>query len=50
MAMAASLSVVQTHGISELGAIAPDAIVTPGLFINRVINVANIVAHTQPAG
>jgi 3-oxoadipate CoA-transferase alpha subunit len=39
MAMAASLSVAQVRHIVELGQIDPEMIVTPGIFIDRVVHV-----------
>jgi len=39
MATAADLTVAQVHHIRELGEIAPDAIHTPGIFVNRVVQV-----------
>ena len=37
MAMAAKLTVVQTRHMAELGELDPEAIVTPGIFVNRVV-------------
>jgi 3-oxoadipate CoA-transferase alpha subunit len=39
MAGAAKLTIVQTQHKKELGEIAPDAIMTPGIFVNRVVHV-----------
>ena len=39
MAMAAELTVAQVHHIRELGEIAPDGVHTPGIFVNRVVQV-----------
>ncbi len=39
MAMAADLSIVQVREIVQLGALDPEAIVTPGIFIDRVVAV-----------
>lgn len=39
MAMAAKLTVVQTQHIAELGEIDPETIVTPGVFVDRVIHI-----------
>ena len=39
MAMAGKLTVVQAQHIVELGALDPDTVVTPGIFVNRVIHV-----------
>ncbi|MYZ49742.1 3-oxoacid CoA-transferase subunit A [Rhizobiales bacterium L72] len=39
MAAAATLTIVQTQHVSELGALDPEAIVTPGLYVDRVLHV-----------
>jgi 3-oxoadipate CoA-transferase, alpha subunit len=39
MAAAAKLTIVQTQHVAELGAIAPDAVVTPGIYVDRVIHI-----------
>jgi 3-oxoadipate CoA-transferase alpha subunit len=39
MAMAAKLTIVQTRHIVELGEFDPEEIVTPGLFVNRVVQI-----------
>lgn len=39
MATAGRLTVVQTHHIVKLGELDPEAIVTPGIFVNRVLHV-----------
>jgi len=39
MAMASELSIVQTQHIVELGAIDPDHVMTPGIFVDRVLHV-----------
>jgi 3-oxoadipate CoA-transferase alpha subunit len=39
MAMAAKLTVVQTREIVELGALDPETIVTPGIYVDRVVRV-----------
>jgi 3-oxoadipate CoA-transferase alpha subunit len=39
MAMAATLTVVQTQHVAELGALDPEAIVTPGVFVDRVVHI-----------
>lgn len=38
MATAAALTVVQTQHLAELGALSPEAIVTPGIFVDRVLH------------
>jgi len=48
MAMAARLTVASVHEIVELGELDPEAIVTPGIFVQRVVRVARTV--TGPAG
>jgi len=39
MATAATLTVVQAQHIVELGALDPEKIVTPGIFVQRVLHV-----------
>ena len=39
MAMAAELTVAQAHFLRELGEIAPDHVHTPGIFVQRVVQV-----------
>jgi 3-oxoadipate CoA-transferase alpha subunit len=39
MAGAAKLTIVQTEHVVELGALDPDRIVTPGIYVNRVVHV-----------
>ena len=39
MATAAAMTVVQTSHLAELGEIDPEAIVTPGIFVDRVVHV-----------
>jgi 3-oxoadipate CoA-transferase alpha subunit len=39
MAMAADLTIVQTQHVVELGALDPEAIVTPGVFVDRVVHI-----------
>jgi 3-oxoadipate CoA-transferase alpha subunit len=40
MAPAADLTVVQVHEIVELGTLDPEAIVTPSIFVDRVVKMA----------
>jgi 3-oxoadipate CoA-transferase alpha subunit len=40
MAMAARLTIVQSQHIVELGALEPEHVVTPGIFVDRVLHVA----------
>ena len=39
MASAARLTIVQTQQVAELGALSPETIVTPGIFVERVLHV-----------
>lgn len=39
MAMAARLTVVQTQHLAELGELDPECVVTPGIFVDRVLHV-----------
>jgi 3-oxoadipate CoA-transferase alpha subunit len=39
MAGAAKLTIVQTQHVVELGSLEPDHIVTPGIYVNRVVHV-----------
>ncbi len=48
MAMAATLTVASVHDIAELGELDPEAIVTPGIFVQRVVRVPRTA--TGPAG
>jgi 3-oxoadipate CoA-transferase alpha subunit len=41
MAAAADLTIVQARRIVELGGIDPEHVVTPGLFVDRVVHVPN---------
>ena len=48
MASAAAVTVVQAREIVELGALDPEAIVTPGIFVHRVVCVPNPQQAGQP--
>ncbi len=39
MAMAAKLTIVQAQHVVELGEIDPEVVVTPGIFVNRVVHI-----------
>jgi 3-oxoadipate CoA-transferase, alpha subunit len=39
MATAAALTIAQTQHVAELGALDPEAIVTPGIYVHRVVHV-----------
>ena len=40
MAAAAQLTIVQTQHLAELGELSPEEIVTPGLYVDRLVHVA----------
>ncbi len=40
MAAAAQLTIAQTQHIAELGELAPENIVTPGIYVDRIVHVA----------
>ena len=42
MAMAAKTTVATVHEIVELGSMDPEAVVTPGLFVQRVVKVDRV--------
>ncbi len=48
MASAAKCTVVQVREIVELGAIDPEVVVTPGIFVRRVVEIDVADALTQP--
>jgi 3-oxoadipate CoA-transferase alpha subunit len=39
MATAAQLTIAQVHGFPELGELEPDHVVTPGIFVHRIVKV-----------
>jgi acyl CoA:acetate/3-ketoacid CoA transferase alpha subunit len=39
MAMAAKLTIAMTRNVVALGELAPETIVTPGIFVKRVLHV-----------
>lgn len=41
MAMAANTTIVQTGSLVEVGLIDPEEIVTPGIFVNRIVTIAD---------
>ncbi|RTR28556.1 3-oxoacid CoA-transferase subunit A [Shewanella atlantica] len=47
MAMAANCTVVQTQEFVEAGDIDPEIVVTPGIFVNRIVTVANPAQESQ---
>ncbi|WP_035822017.1 3-oxoacid CoA-transferase subunit A [Janthinobacterium sp. RA13] len=48
MAMAAKVSIASVHEVAELGSIDPEHVVTPGLFVQRLVQVPRTA--TGPAG
>ena len=48
MAMAAKVSIASVHEIAELGGIDPEHVITPGLFVQRIVQVPRTA--TGPAG
>jgi 3-oxoadipate CoA-transferase alpha subunit len=46
IAMAAKLTIVQTQHVRELGELNPDHVVTPGIFVDRVLH----VPYGDPSG
>tara|TARA_R110002072_G_scaffold42064_21_gene119029 strand:- start:337078 stop:337788 length:711 start_codon:yes stop_codon:yes gene_type:complete len=47
MAMAAKVAIVQVSEVVEPGAIDPEIVVTPGIFMNRVVEVASPVYESE---
>jgi 3-oxoadipate CoA-transferase, alpha subunit len=48
MAMAAKIAIASVHEIVELGELDPETVVTPGIFVHRVVKIDRAV--TQAAG
>ena len=48
MAMAAKVSIASVHEVAELGNIDPEHVITPGLFVQRIVQVPRTA--TGPAG
>ena len=42
MAMAAKVTVATVHEIVDLGALDPESVVTPGIFVKRVVQVPRV--------
>jgi len=49
MASAAKCTIAQVYAIVELGALDPECIVTPGIFVTRVVKVPRKKTAVQPA-
>jgi 3-oxoadipate CoA-transferase alpha subunit len=50
MAMAAKVTVASVHEIVALGALDPEAVVTPGIFVQRIVQVPRTARSAAPAG
>ena len=57
MAMAATTTIATVHEIVELGALDPEAVVTPGIFVQRVVKIPRVATTaggfsgaTKPSG
>jgi len=48
MAMAAKVAIASVHEVAELGSIDPEHVITPGLFVQRIVQVPRTA--TGPAG
>ena len=48
MASAAKLTIASVHSIVELGVLDPEAVVTPGIYVQRVVKVAHSAGGTAP--
>ncbi|WP_327753992.1 3-oxoacid CoA-transferase subunit A (plasmid) [Sphingobium sp. SJ10-10] len=49
MAMAARTSIAQVSEIVPLGALDPEVIVTPGIFVQRVVQIDSVTVHADAA-
>jgi 3-oxoadipate CoA-transferase alpha subunit len=49
MAMAATTTIAQVSDIVDLGAIDPEVVVTPGIFVQRVVQIASVTNHVLAA-
>ncbi len=47
MAAAASMTLVQVQELVEIGQLDPEAIITPGIFIDRIVSIARPVGATS---
>ncbi|MOA62486.1 3-oxoadipate CoA-transferase subunit A [compost metagenome] len=48
MAMASKRTIATVHDIVELGALDPEAIVTPGIFVHQIVKIDRVA--TQAGG
>jgi len=49
MAMAATTTIAQVSEIVELGSIDPEVVVTPGIFVQRIVQIASTTNHALAA-
>jgi 3-oxoacid CoA-transferase subunit A len=47
MATAGKLTVAEVENLVEAGQIEPDHIITPGIFVQRVVHVPNATKHIE---
>lgn len=47
-AMAADLTIVETEAMVELGSLDPEAVVTPGIFVDRIVEVGPLPPRNHP--
>lgn len=47
MCMAADITIAQAQKIAELGSIDPEVVVTPGIFVQRVVEISNPADESQ---
>lgn len=48
MAMAAKTTIATVHDIAELGSLDPETVITPGIFVHRIVQIARVA--TQAGG
>ena len=48
MAMGAKMTIASVHEIAELGALEPEAVVTPGIFVSKIVKIPRVA--TQGGG
>jgi 3-oxoadipate CoA-transferase alpha subunit len=46
--MAADLTIVETEAMVELGSLDPEAVVTPGIFVDRIVEVGPLPPRNHP--
>lgn len=48
MATAAKITIVQLSQIVEPGEIDPEAVITPGIFVDRIVQIAGVTPAAKP--